>query len=370
MTELTSEDAAAQDSHRDESEGSWLPRDLKGVVDDLVAGNSPLLLPTQFMTRSDGLSLVYPGKVHAVNGEPETGKGMLVLLAGGCILLAGGTFAYVDFEDEEQIQVARLLTMGVPADAIKERFKYIRPELPFHGMGDVNLAVLLELQANLVVIDSASEAVSIEGLNWKDSGEYTEFLNLYCRPLARRSNSAVIIIDHPPKDPLARGRYGGAGAAHKLGGVDVSLNVTGQAQFAPGVAGWSLIEIAKDRPGYIKSKEPPPAGTGRDPYPVAELHVYPDDESGTRFELRPPDKDRARTTFLKLKEAISHVVEMKGPMNKRELEGAVRDTGGEARATTIGQALKELETENHVMVDRSGRAHVVSHCRPFIRPSA
>jgi hypothetical protein len=93
---------------------SWLPLDLNDVLDGTARPAEPTLLP-----RADGRCLLYPGKVHSVHGESESGKSLLLHAETARLLLDGQRVVILDWESNAQTVVGRLLLMGAPREAIR-----------------------------------------------------------------------------------------------------------------------------------------------------------------------------------------------------------------------------------------------------------
>lgn len=104
---------------------SWAPLNLTAVLRGEQTTEPPILLE-----RTDGVRLVYPGRVHAFNAESESGKTWVALhLAAECIT-ARRTVVYFDFEDNAPSIVGRLRALGVPPVLIGEHFLYVAPDEP------------------------------------------------------------------------------------------------------------------------------------------------------------------------------------------------------------------------------------------------
>ena len=67
--------AQAETAHRAAPE-SWQPVALLSHLAGEIAAERPSLL-----TRADGVVLLYPGRLHAISAEPESGKCWLALAA-------------------------------------------------------------------------------------------------------------------------------------------------------------------------------------------------------------------------------------------------------------------------------------------------
>lgn len=196
------------------------------------------------------MALLYPGRVHSVAGESESGKSWLALLWVVEQLQVGGNVVYVDFEDDEQGVVGRLLDLGVDADLILRHLRYVRPEREHSGA-----AALLIPEAGtcaLVVIDGVTEMMGVLGLKPNDDVDVADMLVLP-RGLATRG-AAVVLLDHVVKDRQSRGRFA-TGSQHKLSGINGAAYLLEVVEpFAEGKPGRSTLLVAKDRPGAIRGK--------------------------------------------------------------------------------------------------------------------
>jgi hypothetical protein len=141
----------------------WRPVDLAPIL----SAEHPEERP-EILTRTDGVGLLYRGRLHAVYGEPESCKGWLALAAAAECMDAGDPVLYIDYEDTAANVTARLIELGVPPETSLTRFYYVRPDDP---LGDEDRESLLTLAPGLVVIDGLTEAFAVEGLNIADNGD-------------------------------------------------------------------------------------------------------------------------------------------------------------------------------------------------------
>ncbi len=88
---------------------SWAP-----LVDlaEVAAGDDE---PPRWLQRSDGVRLLYPGRLHWISGEPETLKTWIALWAVIDALTQGARVAFIDLEDDAAGLVARLDALGMDA---------------------------------------------------------------------------------------------------------------------------------------------------------------------------------------------------------------------------------------------------------------
>jgi hypothetical protein len=106
---------------------SWQPVDLDAILD---GEPEP---PPSICMRDDGACLFYPGKTHWIQGESESLKTWLLLLAAQEQIALGNHVLYFDFEDSAKGVTGRLLALGCSRDAILKYFHYVHPDEPFTG---------------------------------------------------------------------------------------------------------------------------------------------------------------------------------------------------------------------------------------------
>ena len=320
-----------------EIERSWQPVDLQPILAGDYAPPKPVV-----GQRSDGVGLFYPGKVHTVASASEAGKTWLMLAATFDEIKAGNHCLYIDFEDIEAGIVGRLLTLQLPADAIREQFHYIRPTQSVNA--PVHAADLFEAieahRPSLAVIDGITEAMAMHGLNVNDNNDIALFGEMLPRKLAR-NGPATVCLDHVVKNSDSTSRYA-LGGVHKLNGLDGAAYVLeGRDPFGVGVNGRSAILIAKDRPGQLRKH-----GLRRKDglTDFGELVVNSHDDTYAEFEITPAvaRSNAVRPTIVM--EKISRVYEQYDkPMPQRE---ALAIVGG--KTDTARLAFSLLRVEGHL----------------------
>lgn len=231
----------------DDRPRSWLPRDIEPVLSGTFEPPKPTV-----GERDDGAGMFYPGRKHTVASESEGGKTWLLLAAIRTELERGNAAVYLDFEDSEGGIVGRLLSLQVPAAALRDRFVYLRPEEPLDVAGRADLAqVLGDVRPTLVAIDGVTEAMVLHGLDPVSNKDAAAFGRMLPTAIAAKG-PAVVSLDHVTKSAEGRGRYA-IGAVHKLNGLDGAAYILeNRNAFGVGITGRSTVLLSKDRPAQLR----------------------------------------------------------------------------------------------------------------------
>lgn len=333
---------------------SWRPVDLQPFID----GNHEAPA-AEYLHRSDGHALLYPGRLHSLSGEPESGKSWLMVAAAAQLFdeYDDAAVVYIDFEDTPQSVVARLLAAGVAAATVARRFVYVRPEAPVvDRMQLYELALAADMTVRLVVLDGVTEGMVLHGLDPLSNTDIARWREQVVRPLVAGCNQAATVeLDHVVKDKEARGRYA-LGGIHKLAGVDVAYGVKVLVPFGRGRDGTLKLTVHKDRPGHVR---------GFAAENVAALVDLSSHDEGDRVvvTLRPPDVDADRSTFRPtvLMERVSRAIEDAPGLSQR----AIRDTVKGTKTDVKLLALELLIAEGNVRVEPDGQARRHYIERPF-----
>jgi len=332
---------------------TWAPLNL----DDALDGKS-LDPPPEMLTRSDGVNLLYTGGIHTVSGESESGKTWFTLFAAVQLLAIGMDVLFIDFEDRPERVVGRLLALGATRDQIAAHFNYVRPDRALNAVAQHELAPHLE-HAMLVIIDGVTEAMTVHGFDLNSNEDAAKFFDLLPRWIADHG-PAVVMIDHVVKDKEKQGRYA-LGAQHKLAGIDsAAYTVKVINAFGRGKRGMARIDVAKDRPGFVREH----ASGDR----IAEFTLDDTNPGGTLATLDPPtqsttteDGTWAPTVLM---EKISKYVYGNPDCSTRAIFDAV---GGKDSAKR--QALELLVRRGHITVKNGARNaklhHHFSHFPPL-----
>jgi AAA domain len=325
---------------------SWARLD----VDAVLAGQQTDPEPTM-LARTDGLALVYAGKVHAFQGESESGKTWVALALCAERLEHGERVLFLDFEDGPQSIIGRMLALGTAPESIREHFHYVRPDEPLNDQGRRDLDVAAD-GVTLAVIDGVTEALTLHGLDLASNVDVAKWLELLPRRLSRKG-TAVVTLDHVVKDKDARGRYA-IGAQHKLAGVDCAYGVAVIRAFGRGRDGRLKIIVQKDRPGHVRGF----AHEGK----AAEVSLHSRNDGTVTVTVGPPE-GAAGGTFLPttLMERVSRAVEAEPGLTKRAIRSTVK-----GRNNVKDLALELLITEGFVSEQQDGAQAVRHHSiRPF-----
>jgi hypothetical protein len=322
---------------------TWWPINLAPIVAGLQAGEIVGPVP-QLTPRTDGPCLLYPGEIHSLAGEPETGKGWIALAAAAAVIANGGHVLYVDCEDAPASIVSRLLALGAPPDAILDRFTYIRPSDPFTTA--TLDALLAKRTYTLAIIDGLSEAYTLLGLDPYSNVDAAKFLATLARPIAD-AGTAVLLIDHVVKAKDGRGRYA-LGAQHKLAGIAVAYSTDAIRTPSRTNAGLIKLKIEKDRHGHVRSHAIADV--------IALAHITPDnDGENVAVTLEPPDNSvndagEFRPTVL-MGRVWEYINDEPGASRN-----TIRDTV-KGRGEWVDQALTLLITEGYIDRRKEGKSY-------------
>jgi len=324
---------------------SWEPVDLEPVITGEVVD-----LPPSILERTDAQALLYPGRVHMLAGEPESGKGWLALRACVGRMALGQEVLYFDFEDTAAAIVSRLRALAMPDSHTFGLFHYVRPEEP---VGDVDVREIAPA-ATLAVIDGVTEAMTLHGLDIRDNRDVAEFFKVLARPLAE-AGAAVLMLDHVTKDRDGRGRWA-LGAQHKLAGTDVTYTLEVVQPFGRGLNGLSRLSVSKDRPGFIRSI----AANRRS---VGDVHFLSGEDGRVSVEIAPATESSDggfRPTFLM--ERVSRFLEEQiEPVSTNALHASVV-----GKAEYVRRATANLVTEGYVVAsDGPRKSTLYTSARPY-----
>lgn len=328
---------------------TWEPMDLTAALAGPATRRT-----AELGRRSDGQGLLYKGKTHSIAGESEAGKSWLALYFCAQEINENNHVLYVDFEDDVDSVVSRLLTLGVTATRIKRYFTYVQPTAPLADAAETLVTEGTEF--SLIVLDGVTELMGLYGLSPNDDVDVAEMQRLP-RALAD-AGAAVVMLDHVVKDPKARGRYA-TGSQHKLSGITgAAYTLESVEPFAMNKPGRSRLMVTKDRPGGIRAHAIKAKG---DSHVIADLVMTVADGTSV-FDLEPYSESSATWRPTNLMREMSEVLEQMAPdgLSTTALNASVRGKG-----ITKQEALRQLVEEGYVRVTPRGQSKIHHHVRPY-----
>jgi hypothetical protein len=329
----------------EQTPSSWVPMDLTPYLSGTWKPQAPTML-----RRGDGHGLLYPGLVHSIFGEAESGKSWVSQIAVAETLAGGGSAAIVDFESDPGAVIARLLALGASPTDITARLDYIRPETRPRP-DDPAWGDLLGRQRDLVVIDGLTEALVTFGAKTVDNDEVSAFIRYFPKRVADQTGAAVLTIDHQSKDKDNRGRFA-LGAQAKMAAITGAAYIAEPiTALAPGCEGRIVLRVAKDRPGGVRAQ----AGVWRasDRTQHAATVVIDSTSEHMTWQVLDPDSAEAADAERRaeqvpfrptvLMERVSRFLESNGDCSRNVIRSGVQ-----GKAITVDQALDLLVEEGYV----------------------
>ena len=206
------------------------------------------------LSRSDGATIFYAGKVNSLFGEPGMCKSWVELKVALAALEKGGRVLYWDFEDRPDTLYRRAKALG------KESLELITGpnvafvdgnilELTDEGIPNPGLAAAVEWLAeagiySLVVIDAAESSGAPS-----DGSSVAGWFKQMVTPFSQRA-MGVLILDHVPKRRQERPR-GAIGSQHKLARIDgAAVGISGK-PWTKTQDGVMVLRLEKDRQGDV-----------------------------------------------------------------------------------------------------------------------
>ena len=239
----------ASQSDQAEAGPSWERVNLAG----LLAGDCEPLLPTLF-ERTDGVCLLYPGMVHSIHGESESGKSLIMQAECVRLLNRHEDVLYLDFDSDAVSVVGRLVELGADSQLIDKHFDYRQPEMkPDSPHEHRAWAEMLSGRSALAVIDGVTDALGVFGYSTKDNDDVARWIRDVPKLIAARTGAAVVLIDHVTKDAGNRGRFAIGGQAKMAGLTGAAYTAEVIAPLGRGLRGEVVLRIGKDRPGAVRA---------------------------------------------------------------------------------------------------------------------
>lgn len=324
-------------------------------ADALLGGN---LDPpdADFLARSDGLNLLYAGKMHVFQAEPSTGKTWLALQAVKEVLDLGGAAVYVDWEDSARGILGRLLALGATPAQIRERFQYLQPTGPFGQAEKLVIEEILgRLNPDVVILDGVAEALARDGLDEDRAADVVAWGEKLPRWLSR-TGAAVVMLDHVAKSADDRGRWA-RGSGAKLGMVDgAAYSLKTSTGFSRSKAGAMRVVIAKDRPGGVGSIGETAAMVTIEPAAdgeVVTLKVEPDTAAKHPSDTWKPTRLMARVS----EEVATSATALTASAVKAMIHGS--------KPKLVAEAIARLVAEGYLRETKRGSSTFLVHVKPY-----
>jgi len=347
----------------------WERTDLGPILDGTYEAPQPAVLH-----RTDGVGLFYPGLLHQVIGQPESGKSWLALLAAAARLDAGQSVLFLDYESDPAQVVARLLALGAGRDALVRLFDYRRPEVGVDRAAGA-FAELLTTRYGLVVVDGVTDAIGLAGGSITDNDETADWIRRVPERIARVTGAAVVLVDHVAKAAGAAPSRYAVGAQQKLGKIrGVSYYVEPRVPIAPGEIGELAVIGTKDTQGQVKRHGVALPG-GRmwaaarvmidatDPERLAVRILPPFEAAGSAVDVGV--RGAAYERVPALMERVSRVLETAGEeISSTQAAKATKPFGG-GRKELLLLALQALVREGYATRRASGVAQLHKSVTPF-----
>jgi hypothetical protein len=239
-------------SNADPELSSWKPVDL-GAIWDGTAKRREATVLRRTGAEGEVTGAFYPGLVHSVHGESETGKSWIAQWATVEALADGGAVLYVDFESQAEEVLPRLRAMGLEREWLK-RLVYVSPD----GPGDLVFASIIAARDFAVaVIDGVTASLAAYAAKSNGQDEVTEWHQRLPARVAKETGAAVIEVDHVTKSSEGRGRFA-VGSQAKMANLSGSAFYVELVQaLRPGDVGSIALWVAKDRPGDVRAHSGP-----------------------------------------------------------------------------------------------------------------
>ena len=310
---------------------SWLPRSLRheSTADVLEPGIGDVL---------------YRSLRHLVSGEPESLMGWLLLVLALLELRAGETVVWIDFGQGPAMTLGRLRDLGTTDDEI-DRFLYIEPREPITGgeLRDMLVALTEEKRPTLVVFDAYAGLLGLDDGD-PNSERDIERVNRRVVDRFRACGAATVIVDHPVKSAIERGRYS-SGSGRKLAETDVHIRLDRGDPFGRGRTGTARLLVMKVRPGGL----PRPS--------IGTLALASCAKTGAiSWELRPPDQPATTDVDRSFPADRAHGTREplpRTPVDPREQDSDRRSRLG--RAEYVRLAIDALISEQYIAAESGPR---------------
>lgn len=309
----------------------WAPFDLSKIFAD----PPPTPKPTGL------LGALYPGKLHWVQGEPESGKSFLMFGEVVHAIKRGDVAMVLDEEAGAEDVTDKLRALGASEDDIRERLVYFDPFGRDVFRDFDRLAESVERHhPSLIMFDSIAAFLSNSDLNEDKATDVTGFIVRVLLPLAHTFGSSVVVLDHLTKSQTDS-RYA-RGSTAKLAKTDVAWRVAMPRPFNRNRSGQVQMTCTKDRPGTI----------GRDSEISVQVLVREGLVDLLPTSLSKDEADAFKASSIKKDRIVAALDEAASPMTIAEIAAIVYPgQDPEKNRGNISKRLNELLGEGEVSFD-------------------
>lgn len=202
-----------------------------------------------------GTSVIAPRTVTVLSGHRASGKTWVAAAWSAQVLRAGGHVIWIDFERQNRLLREKFTALEIPSHLLKRQFHYtggmppigrLKRDIDAWSDGGRQVLVVVDafrgLQSLVAPGTSANDGDAVESV-------YLEVLNVIVSAARDTGSATVAVIDH-----LAKTGIGGTfGSERKESAADYVLKVEQQKVFSRTAAGFSSLEITKDRYGHFSA---------------------------------------------------------------------------------------------------------------------
>lgn len=319
--------------------------------------------PPSVGCRTDGVFLLYKGKVHTIYGEPGGLKSWFTQVIIKQIVENGERALIIDFENSRRSVFDRFKYLGLTGDDFR-LIDIIKPDTPFAPEDRLLIQqASMDKHYELIVVDGTTDAMVLFGLDPAKTPDAAKFDRGFLKPLAD-TGAAVIYVDHVTKDHETRGSWG-FGSQHKKSAIDgASFAVEMISSFGKGMNGRAKIVIHKDKPGDLLQHALEGVHST-----MVELDMSSDPATfNIVARLQPPsvwDNPNFRPTIMMGK--IAEYIEANPGLSKDVIITGSGVGGG--KKDWIALAFQKLEAEGFIAADLDGgrdrRWRTVKHYDEF-----
>jgi len=314
--------------------------------------------PPDILHRSDGVALLYRGKLNFAFGPPESGKSWFAQLACVEVFNGGGSFLYIDAENGPRDVADHFKLLGADTSRMtmdEGRAMYIAPHSGWDPAAEALLQACVARKPDLVIVDGMTGAMSIMGKVPESNSDFSHFELEFLRPLMAQG-AALLCIDHTPKGSETPTIFGAqhkkaatTGAAYSFTALEKPGRVSAGAP--KGKRGLIRLRLYKDKGGYLRAYTDD-EGVIADFFltpigPMLFAQLYP---GGASPNLRPTN----------IMEKVSRYMECNGSCSEEKIQDVV---GKQVQKPVfVAAAIRVLLEEKHLKLD-NGRLTLVEKFR-------